>query len=255
MKIALLQSELVWENVQANLVHFSKQIQAITEHVELIVLPEMFTTGFTMNPANCSETMDGEVMKWMKKIAQERQAAITGSLIIKEQDTYFNRLIFVYPNGEYKFYNKRHLFALAGEDKVYGKGNEKISIDYLGWKICPLICYDLRFPVFSRNVEKFDLLLYVASWPDVRIQAWDILLKARAVENLSYVVGVNRVGEDQNNLFYPEHSQVIDPLGNYLIEPYEKEMCKIVNLDKEKLQEIRSKLNFLDDKDEFTLNL
>ena len=206
MKIALLQSELVWENVQANLVHFSKQIQAITEQVELIVLPEMFTTGFTMNPANCSD-------------------------------------------------NKRHLFALAGEDKVYGKGNEKISIDYLGWKICPLICYDLRFPVFSRNVEKFDLLLYVASWPDVRIQAWDILLKARAVENLSYVVGVNRVGEDRNNLFYPGHSQVIDPLGNYLIEPYEKEMCKIVNLDKEKLQEIRSKLNFLDDKDEFTLNL
>jgi predicted amidohydrolase len=125
MKIALLQSELVWENVQANLVHFSKQIQAITEHVELIVLPEMFTTGFTMNPANCSETMEGEVMQWMKKIAQERQAAITGSLIIKEQDTYFNRLIFVYPNGEYKFYNKRHLFALTGEDKVYGKGNEK----------------------------------------------------------------------------------------------------------------------------------
>lgn len=255
MKIALLQSNLFWENSIANIEHFTNQINRIAEKLDLIILPEMFTTGFTMNPVNCSETMEGEVMQWMKNIAQEKQVAITGSLIIKEQNTYFNRLIFVYPNGVYKYYNKRHLFSLAGEDKIYHKGTEKIIIEYLGWKICPLICYDLRFPVFSRNEENYDLLLYVANWPDIRIQAWDILLKARAVENLSYVVGLNRVGEDQNNLFYPGHSQVIDPLGNYLIEPYEKEMCKIVNLDKEKLQETRSKLNFLDDKDEFTLNL
>lgn len=255
MKIALLQSNLLWENPKANIDHFTNQINRLTERVELIVLPEMFTTGFTINPANCSETMDGEVMQWMKNIAQEKQVAITGSLIIKEQNTYFNRLIFVYPNGVYKYYNKRHLFSLTGEDKIYHKGTEKIIIDYLGWKICPLICYDLRFPVFSRNVENYDILIYIANWPNERIQAWNVLLKARAVENLSYIIGVNRTGEDQNKLVYPGYSQAIDPLGNYLIEPYEKEMCKIVNLDKEKLQEIRSKLNFLDDKDEFALNL
>lgn len=255
MKIAILQSELVWENSQANLMCFSNQIQAIKEAVDLIVLPEMFTTGFTMNPTNCYETMDGEAIHWMKKEAIAKQAAITGSLIIKEQDVYYNRLVFVYPNGAHLFYNKRHLFALAGEDKIYCKGNEKISIDYLGWKICPLICYDLRFPVFSRNTENFDLYLYVASWPATRIQAWDILLKARAVENLAYVVGVNRVGEDENKLIYPGHSQVIDPLGNYLIEPFEEEKCKVIEIDKNNVVEIRSKLPFLNDRDAFSIQL
>lgn len=255
MKIVLLQSNLVWENPKANIVHFTNQINSLTEQVELIVLPEMFTTGFTMNPFNCSESMDGTTVKWMKKTAKEKQVALMGSIIIEEEMSYFNRLIFVYPNGDSIYYNKRHLFSLAGEDNVYRKGTEKVIIEYLGWKICPLICYDLRFPVFSRNVENYDLLIYVANWPNERIQAWDILLRARAIENLSYVVGVNRVGKDQNKLVYPGHSQVIDPLGNYLIEPYDKELIKIINVEKEKLIEIRSKLNFLANKDQFLLNL
>jgi predicted amidohydrolase len=163
-------------------------------------------------------------------------------------------LLFVFPDGKIDFYDKRHLFTLASEDKVYTSGKEKLIITYKGFKICPLICYDLRFPVFARNVENYDLLLYVANWPKTRVNAWDILLKARAVENMSYVIGVNRIGNDNNNLEYVGHSQVIDFLGNYLIEPQEKEGVFIVEIDKEKQDETRSKLAFLNDRDEFTIN-
>ena len=253
MKIALLQSSLIWENPKANRNHFEEKINALAEKVDLIVLPEMFSTGFTMNPEAVFETMEGETIQWMQSLAKAKNSAITGSLVIKENENFHNRLLFVFPSGEMQIYDKRHLFTLAGEDKVYTSGNQKLIVEYLGWKICPLICYDLRFPVFARNVENYDVLIYVANWPKSRIQAWDILLKARSVENLCYTVGVNRVGLDNNNLEYDGHSQMVDFLGNYALKPQENEGVFIVELNKQKLVETRNKLGFLNDRDSFEL--
>ncbi|MCF8322598.1 MAG: nitrilase family protein, partial [Flavobacterium sp.] len=188
MKVALIQSSLVWENPIANRNYFEEKINAIAEKVDLIVLPEMFSTSFTMNPNSVAVTMKGETVQWLQSLAKNINAAITGSVIITENNNFFNRLLFVFPSGKIQFYDKRHLFSLAGEDIIYTAGKEKLIVDYLGWRICPLICYDLRFPVFSRNVEEYDLLIYVANWPKPRINAWDILLKARAVENMCYTV-------------------------------------------------------------------
>ena len=223
------------------------------EEVDLIVLPEMFSSGFTMNPKAVAETMNGETIAWLQHLAKAKDCAITGSLVIEENGKYYNRLVFVYPNCELKTYDKRHLFTLAGEDKVYTAGKEKLIIEYKGFRICPLICYDLRFPVFARNVEDYDVLIYVANWPKPRINAWDILLKARAVENMSYAIGVNRIGMDENELEYVGHTQAVDFLGNYLLEAQETDGVFIVELDKEKLLETRSKLAFLKDKDSFKL--
>jgi len=253
MKIALIQSSLFWENPSANRNYFEEKINALTEKVDIIVLPEMFSTGFTMNPSVVFETMRGETVLWMQSLAKAKKSAITGSIVIKENDSFYNRLLFVFPSGKIQFYDKRHLFSLAGEDKVYTAGNEKLIIEYLGWKICPLICYDLRFPVFSRNVEDYDLLLYVANWPKARIQAWDILLNARSVENMCYTIGVNRIGFDNNNFEYIGHSQAVDFLGNYILEPQEIEGVFFVELNKEKLLETRKKLGFLNDSDTFEL--
>lgn len=253
MKVALIQSSLSWENPTDNRNHFEEKINALTEKVDLIVLPEMFSTGFTMNPELVFETMKGETVLWLESLAKAKKTAITGSLAIKENDNFYNRLLFVFPSGEMQVYDKRHLFTLAGEDKVYTSGNQKLIVDYLGWKICPLICYDLRFPVFARNTEDYDLLLYVANWPKSRIQAWDILLKARSVENLCYTVAVNRIGLDNNNLEYDGHSQGVDFLGNYILEPQENEGVFMVELNKEKLIETRNKLGFLNDRDVFEL--
>jgi omega-amidase len=253
MKIAIIQSSLTWENPKANRNQFEEKINALTEQVDLIVLPEMFSTGFTMNPEAVFDTMKGETIQWLKSIAKTKNSAITGSLVVKENDNFYNRLVFVFPSGEIQFYDKRHLFTLAGEDKVYTSGNEKLIVDYLGWKICLLVCYDLRFPVFARNVEDYDLLIYVANWPKARIQAWDILLKARSVENLCYTIGVNRVGFDDNNFEFDGHSQAVDFLGNYILEPQETEGVFVAELDKEKLVKTRDKLGFLNDRDSFEL--
>jgi predicted amidohydrolase len=252
--VALLQTNLIWENPAKNRKLIEQQLAEVNELVDLIVLPEMFTSGFTMNPKAVAETMQGETIDWLKKIADEKNSAITGSLIIKENGKYYNRLVFVFPNGEIQYYNKRHLFTLAGEEKVYTAGKEKLIVEFKGLKICLLVCYDLRFPVYSRNVEEYDVLIYVANWPKPRINAWDILLKARAVENMSYVIGVNRVGFDANNHEYVGHSQAIDSLGNYLIEPQEKEGLFVLFVEKEKLHETRKKLNFLNDMDSFKLD-
>jgi predicted amidohydrolase len=253
MKIALLQTSLSWENPKENRKNLEEKIHSIPEVVDLIVLPEMFTSGFTMHPKNCAETMQGETISWLEALAKEKKSAITGSIIIKEYGCYYNRLVFVFPNGEIQYYDKRHLFSLAGEDKIYTKGTKKLILEYKGFKICPLICYDLRFPVFSRNVEDYDVLIYVANWPKPRINAWDILLKARAIENMSYVIGVNRIGLDNNNYQYVGHSQAIDFLGNSLFEPSENEGVFIVSLNKKAMLETRSKLEFLHDKDNFEL--
>lgn len=253
MKIALIQTELSWENSNENKALLQEKINAISQYVDLIVLPEMFTSGFTMNPKNVAQTMQGEAISWLKETAKNKNCAITGSLVIEDNCNYFNRLVFVFPTGEIQTYDKRHLFTLAGEDKVYKSGIEKLIVEYKGFKICPLICYDLRFPVFARNVEDYDVLIYVANWPKPRVNAWDILLKARAVENMSYVIGVNRVGTDANNLEYIGHSQAIDFLGNYIQEPQEIEGVFIVELDKNEMMETRKKLNFLNDRDKFQI--
>lgn len=253
MKIALIQTSLAWENPIENRSHLAQKITSFMEDVDLIVLPELFSSGFTMNPQAVAETMEGETVLWVQHLAKAKNAAITGSLVIEENGKYYNRLLFVYPDGEIKIYDKRHLFTLAGEDKCYSAGEEKLILEYKGFKICPLVCYDLRFPVFARNIENYDLLLYVANWPKLRINAWDILLKARAVENMCYTIGVNRIGTDANNHEYSGHSQLVDFLGNYLIEPQETDGVFIVEIDKEKLLETRSKLAFLNDRDTFNI--
>jgi omega-amidase len=251
MKTVLIQTDIFWEYPLANRNIFEGKIKSITEEIDLIILPEMFTSGFTMNPSLIAESMNGETISWLKQMAKSKNCAITGSLVIKENNNFFNRMLFVFPNGDIQHYDKKHLFTLAGEDKIYTSGKEKVIVNYNNWKICLQVCYDLRFPVFSRNIENYDLLIYVASWPKVRTNAWDILLKARAVENLSYVVGVNRIGSDNNNFEYIGHSQIIDELGYSIIEPTEKEGVFIATLDKNKMLETRNKLNFLNDKDEF----
>lgn len=254
MKTALIQCPLVWENPQANRDYFSDKINAIQEKVDLIVLPEMFSTGFTMNPETVAEKMQGETVLWMQMVAQTKNSAIMGSVIIVENGNYYNRLLFVYPSGTIQTYDKRHLFSLAGEDKSYTSGKEKLIIDYNGWKICPLICYDLRFPVFSRNDAEYDLLVYVANWPKPRINAWDTLLKARAIENMSYVIGVNRIGEDGNGHEYIGHSQIVDPLGNTVLDASENEGFFVADLNKQSMLETRKKFAFLNDQDHFTIS-
>ena len=213
----------------------------------------MFTSGFTMNPKAVAETMQAETITWLQHLAKAKNCAITGSLVIQENGNYFNRLVFVFPDGAIQSYDKRHLFTLAGEEKVYTAGIEKLIVNYKGFKICPLICYDLRFPVFSRNAENYDVLIYVASWPKPRVNAWDILLKARAVENMCYAIGVNRIGTDNNKYDYVGHSQGVDFLGNYILEPQESEGVFIVELDKKQLLKTRKKLAFLEDRDNFEL--
>jgi len=253
MKIALIQTFLSWENPIENRSHLAQKITGFMEDVDLIVLPEMFSSGFTMNPKAVAETMEGETVSWLQHMAKAKNCAITGSLIIEENGNYYNRLVFVFPSGEIQHYDKRHLFTLAGEDKVYTAGTQKLIVDYKGFKICPLVCYDLRFPVFSRNVENYDVLLYVANWPKPRVNAWDILLKARAVENMCYTIGVNRIGTDNNNHEYVGHSQAVDFLGNYIQKPQEIDGVFIVTLDKQQLLETRKKLAFLEDKDDFKI--
>ena len=253
MKIALIQTDLFWQDASKNRENFDSKIDEIQSEVNLIVLPEMFSTGFTMNASEVAETMQGETIEWMKLKAKQKNAAVTGSVVITENEKFYNRMFFVFPSGEFQYYDKRHSFSLAGEDKVYTCGNKKVIVDYLDWKICLQVCYDLRFPVFVRNVENYDLILYVANWPKVRTNAWDALLKARAIENLSYVVGVNRTGNDAHDYEHIGHSQAIDFLGNYILEPQEKNGVFVVELDKNTMYETRKKLDFLSDRDQFEI--
>ena len=239
-----------------NRLDFTDKINGIAESVDVIILPEMFTSGFTMNAEAVAETMDGETINLLKALAVKTQAAIIGSLIITEDNKFYNRLVFVKPNGVIETYNKRHGFSLAGEDKVFTSGTEKLMVNYKGWTFCPLICYDLRFPVWARNTENYDVVLYVANWPKPRISAWDALLKARAIENMSYAIGVNRVGLDAKNYEYPGHSAVYDVLGEHIttIEP-NKEQIEIVTLSKFHIEKHRRHLGFLNDKDVFNLEV
>lgn len=255
LNIALIQADLYWENSNQNLEHFAEKIAKINSKVDLFILPEMFSTGFSMNAEKLAEPPNGLTLKWMQRIANEKSAAITGSVIIEEDGKYFNRLYFVFPDSTYKVYDKHHTFTLAKENETYTAGKERLIVEYKGWKICPLICYDLRFPVWARNTVDYDLLIYVANWPKTRIQAWDTLLQARAIENMTYCAGVNRTGLDGNNYEYTGHSAVYDSLGQAMFDhELEAEFTKVITLDKDHLTETRSKLKFLQDRDKFTLD-
>ncbi|MGF1554965.1 amidohydrolase [Paucihalobacter sp.] len=254
MKVLIVQTTLHWEQPEINRTHIAKLISEKASEADLVVLPEMFTSGFTMNPKLVAETMLGDTIKWMRKLSQQYQTAITGSLVILENGHYYNRLVFVHPNGDIDQYDKRHTFALAREHEHYTAGTQQVIINYMGWRICPLICYDLRFPVWSRNTQNYDILLYVANWPEPRVNAWDALLKARAIENMSYCVGVNRVGKDGNDHNYVGHSGVYDILGHKIDKLIlESENVALVTLEKEQVQSTRDKLRFLDDMDGFEI--
>ncbi len=249
MKTALIQTQLFWENPNENRKLFEQKINSISENVDLIVLPEMFTSGFTMNPEKVAETMIGDTIQLLKSLAKTKNCAITGSLVISENNNFYNRMVFVFPDGNIDYYDKKHLFTLAGENQVYKAGNQKKIVEFRNFKICLQVCYDLRFPTFASNLEDYDVLIYVANWPKTRINAWDILLKARAIENMCFAIGVNRVGVDNNNLEYIGHSQVNDYLGNTLIEPQELEGIFTIKLNKLPMLETRKKLGFLKDRD------
>ncbi len=254
LNITLIQAALVWENPEANRNQFSEKIAALTTKTDLIVLPEMFTTGFTMNAEALAEEAEGTTLKWMQSQASTYDTAITGSVIVKEGESYFNRLYFVFPTRDVVTYDKKHTFTLAGEHKIYTAGTKKLLVDYKGWKLCPLVCYDLRFPVWSRNTEDYDVLLYVANWPEKRIKAWDTLLQARAIENMSYCIGVNRVGMDGNGHSYVGHSAVYDVLGEQIsTAENDVEFTQTIILDKEHITQHRKHLQFLVDRDRFTL--
>jgi len=252
LQLALFQLPLIWEEPETNRKAFSKRLDSISEGTDLILLPEMFSTGFTMTPSNIAEEEGPITCEWMREQAVKTRAALCGSLVFRENGAYYNRLYFIGPDGVEYFYDKHHTFTLAGENEVYASGTDKLILSYRGFRICPLICYDLRFPVWSRNVEGYDLLLYVANWPDTRIAAWDTLLKARAIENMAYCAGVNRIGTDANGHRYNGHSAVYDALGNQLVYS-EEEAILYAGLELDSLNTTRDSLKFLDDRDAFSL--
>ena len=259
LTITLIQTNLHWENKAANLLMLEQKIKSMEERTEIIVLPEMFSTGFSMNAKALAEDMDGETFNWIKRVAAENKVILTGSLIIKENENFYNRLIWMLPNGQYGVYDKRHLFGFGNETEHYSAGNKRLIASVKGWKINLQICYDLRFPVWARqkpankNEAEYDVLIYVANWPERRSHAWKTLLCARAIENQCYVVGVNRVGDDGNNIYHSGNSMVIDPLGQVLYHKAEEEDIFTITLDKEKLNEVRNKFPFLKDGDDFNI--
>ncbi|MCR9228679.1 MAG: amidohydrolase [Flavobacteriaceae bacterium] len=252
LNLALIQTDLYWEDPVSCRKMFEEKISGVSENVDLIVLPEMFTTGFTMEPEKILLSESTGTLDWMKKIAQQSNTALIGSIIFQENGKFFNRLLFTSPKGTVEAYDKKHTFTLAGEDGVYQAGQKKLIFEYKGFKICPMICYDLRFPVWSRNVEDYDVLIYVANWPKKRINAWDALLKARAIENMAYCIGVNRTGTDGLDYEYPGHSGVYDVLGEPLAFS-EKEETLYATLNKAHVISTRKQLKFLEDRDRFSL--
>ena len=259
LHFTLIQTDLHWEDRQANLNMLEKKIFSISEKTEIVILPEMFSTGFSMDAAKLAETMEGETVQWMMRIAAEKKIILTGSVIIQgEPGKFYNRLLWVLPNGQYGVYDKRHLFAYAEEDKHYESGGKRLIASVKGWKINLLICYDLRFPVWARqqiNEEpEYDVLIYVANWPERRAEAWRSLLKARAIENQCYVIGVNRVGKDGKNILYAGESMVIDPLGEILYSKKDVEDIFTIALDADHLKQVRERFPFWKDADPFHLS-
>ena len=256
LKVALVQTDLHWENPTANLAMLEEKIAGMEESVDLIVLPEMFTTGFTMNPAPVAEPMNLTTFKWMRQMASQTGAVITGSYVVREGQNYYNRLLWMQPDGQFDSYDKRHLFRMAREHDHYTAGAKRLIKELKGWKICPLICYDLRFPVWARNVNlEYDLLLFVANWPSVRRQVWNTLLQARAIENLSYVIGVNRVGEDANAIPYSGDSALVDFKGDVVLRKTDEAGIYIIVLQKEPLTAFRERFPAYLDADDFSIHI
>tara|TARA_B100001758_G_scaffold244983_1_gene257198 strand:+ start:1019 stop:1795 length:777 start_codon:yes stop_codon:yes gene_type:complete len=253
LKIILVQNNLFWKDKQANLLNIEHQLSSIKE-ADIILLPEMFSTAFCPAHNYLAEPMSGDTVKWMLKIAKQKKSAISGTLMIKDGDKLFNRLVWISKKGLIYTYDKRHLFSLINEDKYFQKGKKRLIIEIDDWKICPLICYDLRFPVFSRNNIEYDVLIYLANWPIKRIDAWDTLLKARAIENQAYTIGVNRVGKDGNDVIFNGHSKVFDAFGVEILSSNENKQevlaCEISLGD---LRLKRRQMNFLKDRDNFRL--
>ena len=214
--VSCIQTELVWENIDKNLDNFEDKLNQISSETEIVVLPEMFTTGFTMNAQEMAEPMDGKSFYWMKEQSKKHNKIILGSIIVEDSSKYYNRCITMFPNGEYYTYDKGHLFRMEKENKDFTKGESKTIFKHKGWRVCTLICYDLRFPVWSRNQNDYDLLIYIASWPESRREVWNTLLKARAIENQSYVIGVNRIGSDGEGISYSGDTVIIDPKGRII---------------------------------------
>jgi predicted amidohydrolase len=237
----------------ANKEQLEKQLHELPKKTTLVVLPEMWATGFTMKPAAVAETMKGPSVQWMKEMAKAHHTAICGSLAIKEGEHFYNRFIFVHPNLQVDTYDKVHPYTPSGESKLYRAGMGSTMIEYAGFRIRPLVCYDLRFPVFARNTDNYDLLICVANWPAARIQAWNALLRARAIENMAYSVGVNRIGKDAYRLTYPGASAAYTALGDEVIFMNEKESTAHFTIDLDTLHKTREKLPFLDDRDDFIL--
>jgi omega-amidase len=257
LHIALIQTALHWEDKPANLDMLQKKIEDIPNRPALIILPEMFSTGFSMDKKTLAETMEGSTVEWMRKTAVKKKTIITGSLIIKEENNYYNRLVWMLPTGEYGFYDKRHLFAYGKEDQHYSAGKKRMIASVNGWKINCQICYDLRFPTWirqtrsSENKPEYDLLVVVANWPSVRSLAWRTLLQARAIENQCYVAGVNRTGRDGNGLEYPGESMIIGPLGEIITTAGSEEKIITHTLDRNNLENVRQKFPFWKDSDTF----
>lgn len=253
LNISLIQTDIVWENPKENKRLLEAKINALKGKQHIIVLPEMFSTGFSMAPQQLAEPMEGETVSWMKEMAAKNRCVLTGSLIIEEDGHYYNRMIWALPNGEVAFYNKRHLFSYAGEDKHYTPGDKRMIAQVNGWKICIQVCYDLRFPVWARNTDDYDILLYVANWPVQRNDIWETLLKARAIENMSFVIGVNRVGTDGNGHQYIGNSSIYSPIGELIQKETEVESIITHSFQYSILEEYRNKFPFLNDRDDFLL--
>ena len=253
LNISLIQMDIVWENPAKNRSLLSPKIAALKGNQHIVVLPEMFNTGFSMQAEKLAETMNGETVTWMKEQAQQNRCVITGSIVIKENEKYYNRLLWVLPNGELSYYDKRHLFSYAGENIDFTSGEKRIMAQVNGWKICLQVCYDLRFPVWARNTDDYDILLYVANWPEKRNYVWEALLMARSIENMSFVVGVNRVGEDGNGHSYLGNTSIYSPLGVLIAKASKEEQVITHTFKHSEIEESRAKFPFLNDRDSFVL--
>jgi predicted amidohydrolase len=249
LKISLLQSELFWEERSKNYAHLASFLAQIDQQTDLIILPETFATAFSMNPERVAEPSEGPSLSWMQEWASKTDAAVSGSIVVEDAGNYYNRLFFVMPDGFYVTYDKRHLFGMMGEDKVFSAGKQKLLVQWRDWMICPMICYDLRFPAWNRNMEDFDFMYFVANWPDKRIAHWNTLLQARAIENQVYCAGVNRFGTDKNGIEHHGHSSLYDPQGEKLFHNSSSEELVHLTLSAERIKVTREKLPFLLDRD------
>jgi len=253
LRVSLVQFEIAWEDPLANCALLEEKLQHLINQTDVVVLPEMFSTGFSMNDQG-AEIGHGPVIKWLKLMANRLNALVVGSIKCKENNQFFNRFVALTPNGEKFIYDKKHLFRMGGEDQFYTAGNERRIFSYKNWNIAAFVCYDLRFPVWSRNVDlSYDLAIYVANWPAVRAHAWNTLLRARAIENLSYVVGVNRIGQDGNDIQYQGDSALISYLGNDLLNLSNEDSIRTLSISKSDLMEFRAKFPTDLDADHFEL--